>query len=175
MEIWKDIDGYGGRYQVSSQGKVRRLLQTDHHGGYSACLTNMILHTTPKGYKTVGLIKNGKSKVFLVHRLVAIAFLENPENKKCINRIDYDRSNNCVTNLEWCTYAENNQHSYERIHCERHVIKSNTGYKYISKNQAGYYYVSFKKGDGLAKNFKSLDDALSYRNSVLESRGKQHV
>jgi len=62
-----------------------------------------------KGYSKVTINK----KNYFVHRLVAIAFLENPENKKIVNHIDGDKSNNHVSNLEWCTYSENSKHAYD--------------------------------------------------------------
>lgn len=96
-EVWRDISGYEGLYQVSNFGNVRNtkgkiLKQTNGNSGY----------------KRVFLFKD-RYKPFFVHRLVAMAFIENPENKPCVNHIDNDRTNNMFDNLEWVTYKENMQ------------------------------------------------------------------
>lgn len=64
-----------------------------------------------RGYKQIGFRQNGKIKVYTIHRLVAEAFIPNPENKPCINHIDTNKFNNNVSNLEWCTYKENYTHA----------------------------------------------------------------
>ncbi len=71
------------------------------------------LETTRHGYKRVTLSHRGKTTRFLVHRLVAMLFIPNTENKPCVNHIDGNPSNNDVSNLEWCTYSENERHSYK--------------------------------------------------------------
>ena len=96
MEIWKKIDGYDN-YSISSEGKVRndktgRILKAGHNRN---------------GYEFVTLHKNGKKKSFLVHRLVAIMFLPNPENKPCVDHINCVRDDNRVENLRWCSQKEN--------------------------------------------------------------------
>lgn len=103
-EEWRDIEGYEERYQVSNLGRVKSLRNSQ--GQYR----EKILTNTPDkiGYLTVGLSKNGKRKNFKVHRLVAEAFIENPNNHPIINHKDENKQNNCVNNLEWCTYKYNN-------------------------------------------------------------------
>lgn len=100
MEIWKDIEGFEGRYAVSSWGRVKGL-----HG----ILTPYENH---KGYLKVGLLRNGKRVKRRVHRLVAQAFIPNPENKPEINHIDGNKKNNSFSNLEWVTGEENREHFY---------------------------------------------------------------
>lgn len=97
MQIWKDIEGYKGHYQISNYGNVRSLKKDAFlmKGGYL------------KGYKIISLWKNGTGKMFRVHRLVAAAFIPNPENKPCIDHIDGDRTNNHADNLRWVTAKEN--------------------------------------------------------------------
>ena len=104
----KDIAGYEGLYQVGYDGRV---YSTPSDGKPNRELKQEQLvnhHTT---YRRVTLSKDGKTTRFMVHRLVAEAFIDNPENKPHINHIDNMGENNYDYNLEWCTPAENNQHS----------------------------------------------------------------
>ena len=98
LEIWKDIEGYEGMYQVSNFGNVKR---EDRH---------LKPGIGENGYPLVVLSKEGKTKSFYVRRLVASAFLPNPNNLKCINHKDETRTNNRVDNLEWCSYKYNNSY-----------------------------------------------------------------
>lgn len=104
-EVWKDIKGYEGKYQVSNTGKVKSFCRDQKNG--------IILHSTPSncGYYKVELYLNKKSKMLYVHRLVGDAFVQNPENKPQINHIDGNKANNKATNLEWVTAKENQQHA----------------------------------------------------------------
>jgi predicted XRE-type DNA-binding protein len=103
-EIWKDIEGFEGLYKVSNKGRVRSF----HKSGRI-----MKPDTTNHGHLRVWLCKNGNKKRYLIHRLVARAFIPNPENKPQINHIDADPSNNHVSNLQWSTQSENISHAYE--------------------------------------------------------------
>lgn len=98
-EIWKDIEGYEGLYQVSNKGRVKSF-----HSGEGKIMKP---GTHPLGYKSVTLFKDKKGKVAKVHRLVAQAFIPNPENLPVINHKDENPSNNNVENLEWCTQKYN--------------------------------------------------------------------
>ena len=105
-DIWKDIKDYEGLYQVSNWGRVKSL------GNGGTYKTSRILKTVKdiNGYFYVTLWKNGKQKHCLVHRLVATAFLDNPDNFPCINHKDEVKTNNSVENLEWCSYKYNNNY-----------------------------------------------------------------
>lgn len=101
MEIYRDIPGYEGKYQVTSWGRV-----------YSVNKERFLIQQeNEKGYLRVTLMeKNGKAKHKKVHRLVAAAFIPNPEDKPQINHKDGNKVNNSITNLEWVTDEENKIH-----------------------------------------------------------------
>lgn len=105
-EIWKDIKGYEGLYQVSSLGNIRSL-------NYNNQNRVQILKTAKQknGYLVVGLSKNGNTKCARVHRLVAKEFIDNPYGKESVNHINGNKADNRVENLEWCTQTENMQHA----------------------------------------------------------------
>lgn len=103
IEIWKDIDGYEGEYQVSNLGRVKSNKSNGHiltpfDNGY--------------GYLTVKLSKHCKVKKHKVHRLVAIAFLDNPNHQTDVNHKDGNKHNNNKSNLEWCSRSHNLRHAY---------------------------------------------------------------
>lgn len=101
-EIWKNIAGFEG-YQVSNFGRVKSFYGKKERILKAGLRSN--------GYLNVILCKNGKMKCFLIHRLVANAFIDNPDNLPVINHIDENKQNNQVSNLEWCTYSYNNSYN----------------------------------------------------------------
>lgn len=105
MIEWRDVPGYEGLYQVSNTGLVLSL-PTDRHRG-------VVLMPAPDkdGYKRVKLTKGCVKQTFSVHRLVALAFIPNPDLKQEVNHIDGNKANNSVSNLEWATREENERHS----------------------------------------------------------------
>lgn len=113
-EIWKDIQGFEGYYQVSSSGSVRSLDRYDnrHHFRRGRILIPVI---NTDGYPTVHLHKNGKSHSVTVHRLVAASFLVLPDDSNIyeVNHIDCNKRNNAVSNLEYVTHLRNVQHAIE--------------------------------------------------------------
>ena len=112
MEIWKDIEGYEGLYQVSSLGNVRRLYSKTYP------YPRLLKQSLRRGYLSVDLCKDSIRKTVSVHRLVAECFIPNPENYEQVNHIDENKMNNCFQNLEWCTCSQNINHSLS-LHPER--------------------------------------------------------
>lgn len=115
-EIWKDIEGYEGVYHVSNLGRAKRVT------------TGRILKSGKDrgGYLQVDLCKNGKHKTHRIHRLVAQAFIPNPENKPEVNHIDENKTNNMVSNLEWMTAKENSNHGTRNERMAKAISKSNS-------------------------------------------------
>ena len=115
MEIWKDIEGYEGCYQVSNEGNLRsldRVVKGKNKINKTLKGRSLKSTVTAYGYKAVVFRKNGKKENFRTHRLVAQSFLNNVEKKPLINHIDGDKTNNVVSNLEWCTDSENMKHAF---------------------------------------------------------------
>lgn len=103
-ENWRPVDGYEGCYEVSTFGNVRSVRKSGKI---------LVLNVTPKGYLRIALAREGVQKNFMVHRLVASAFIANDNEKPEVNHKDGDKKNNRVDNLEWVTTSENLIHAYE--------------------------------------------------------------
>lgn len=146
-EIWKDVDGYVGLYKVSNFGRIKSIClnRFDKNGKkYNKKPIIMKQSFTSTGYLMVNL----KKKFFKVHRLVAIAFLENTENKKHINHKDCNPLNNNVENLEWVTPKENVIHALENYR------RKNVAYFTVEeKENICNLYKSGKTMKDLAKQF----------------------
>lgn len=160
IEIWKPINGYE-YYMISNFGRVKSLKRTIiRKDGKPLQFEERILRGSKdtKGYIQVELKMNGKRKLMFVHRLVAEAFIDNPQNKKQVNHKDGNKLNNRVENLEWVTCSENIHHAWENglnrpNHGERHGNAKLTeeNVRYIKK-----YYKAHDKNYGsraLAKKF----------------------
>lgn len=136
IEIFKDIEGYEGLYQISNLGNVKAL----GNGGSNTSKERILKPTkNQKGYLYVGLCKEGKRKKYKIHRLVAQMFLPNSNNFTEINHKDEDKTNNQVTNLEWCTraynmnYGSRNQRVAESL--SKQVLCVENGVIYPSTNE----------------------------------------
>lgn len=123
-EEWRDIQGYEGYYQVSNLGRVRSLDRYKSWMGTKAFVKGRILKggKNQKGYRQVLLSKDGKSIAYIVHRLVAQAFIHNPNNLPFINHKDEVKDNNNVDNLEWCDNVYNcNYGTAQKRRVEKHL------------------------------------------------------
>ena len=163
IEVWRDVPGYEGKYQVSNTGQVRSLNYM--HTGKTKILKQ---DTSKRGYKRVILSKNGKVKAYSVHRLVAIAFIPNPNNWPQVNHKDENPANNFYKNLEWCTpkynmnYGTRNERAGESMkgHEVTEATKKKISEAKKSKNNPNSKVVlMFSKNDEFIQRFDCVADA----------------
>lgn len=158
-EIWKDIKEYEGLYQVSNLGNVRSL------GRYVKNKNNKLQYFPEKILKTgnvqeylkVTLSNNNKQRYYRVHRLVAEAFISNPENKPEVNHIDGDKKNNCVDNLEWCNRSENEKHAYKNGLAKPSQKQKNAVAKYARENYSKKV-IQYDLNGKFIKEWNSMSD-----------------
>lgn len=143
-QIWKSVVDHEGLYEVSNRGNIRSL----HKETKELSIAN-----SKRGYRVVSLYKDGNATMKNVHQLVAQAFIPNPDNKPCINHKDFNRLNNYVENLEWCTYAENNLHS-------------------IEEGKKGRTVIQFTKDGEFVQQFDSIKRAESHTGIASQNIGK---
>jgi len=149
-EIWRDIDGYD-MYEVSNLGRVRRKPMVMKPG------------SIPSGHLTVALCKGkGKPKSMYVHRLVALAFLDNPEAKPLVNHKNGNPKDNHLTNLEWSTYSENNKHGYQN-----NGRRTPFDQKIVAVDENGEIVMSFRSGSEAARMMNVTT------NSILSAVNRQ--
>ena len=155
-EEWKSIAEYNGLYEVSNIGNVRRIYYpTKKHKEKRYKIVTP--YKTKEGYYRLSLSKNGIVTKHFVHRLVAIAFIENANNVPVVNHIDGNKTNNSVENLEWCTQAENNRHAY------------NTGL-----NKYHPEHLPHKSGENSPSHILTQKDVIEIRSLLKEGKLNQH-
>lgn len=160
MEKWKQIKGYEGLYKVSNTGKIK-----DRKGNL------MKERDNGNGYSYACLWKNGKDKYIGVHRLVAIAFIKNPLNKKCVNHIDANKKNNNVFNLEWCTVQENCKHTIKVGHSTKGIKNpmAKLTEREVAEIRKKYFYFPPNKG-----NSKQLSKEYRVSQGTIVNIGKNY-
>lgn len=116
-ETWKPIKGYEGKYAVSSEGRIKSLPYICNGRWGKARMKGKVLQpvtNTHNGYQYICLVgDNRKKTTYRYHRVVAEAFVDNPEGKPCVNHKDGNKYNNHPSNLEWVTHSENTRHAYK--------------------------------------------------------------
>lgn len=167
-EIWRDIKGKEGCYQVSNWGRIRSLSRMVHPktGAKPYKVNGRILkdHRSTGGYRMIGFRENGKLVQYRVHRLVAQAFIPNPENKETVNHLDEVVTHNWDNNLEWATQAENNVYG-TKLARDAKALKGRHKYA-ISKQQIIDLY---KVGDSFPEIAKKLNIPLKTLKSYVHN------
>lgn len=164
-EIWNDIKGFEEIYMISNLGNVKSLRRTlwngrTHHIHKERLLKKSINHN---GYFTVRLSKDGKGKNFLLHRLLAMAFIPNLNNLEIINHKDGDKQNIDLDNLEWSTYKDNNKHAIDN---GLNKIMKNIKAVKVGTEEV-LYFESAREADRVLK--------LGYKNISACLNGRQHT
>lgn len=156
MEEWRAVPGYEGLYEVSNMGNVRNVRRN----------TLLRLSKTNYGYIRVGLCKNGISTGFQVHRLVAQAFIPNPDNLPQINHLDEDKTNNNVDNLEWCTAKYNINYGTARIRSINTKIKNG----YVNEENVGLSEEEYSK-----KYYEENREKIREQNREYKKKNREKI
>lgn len=176
-EVWKDIPNYEKLYKVSNLGRVKSLSKFHKTNkmyssiGYYSKEKILKSIKDKRGYNTVVLCKNSKPKTYRIHRLVAQAFIPNPENKPQVNHKDGNKLNNNVENLEWCTCQDNIKHAWKT------GLNYNTEHQYIMGKSSAKKIIQYSKNSEYIKEWESITKAsvqlnISIQNISACCRGK---
>ena len=169
MEEWKDIAGFEGLYQVSSEGSVRsidRIVTQIQRGGKEMTRIYrgkvLVGSSTPQGYKQLNMYRDGiKEHTQSIHRLVADAFIPNPENLPQIDHINRNKTDNKVSNLRWVSAQDN---------ClNRNTTSGVSGEKFITITKETTFRVKIRDMDARVydETFKTLPEAIEARNNYI--------
>ena len=166
MEEWRDVEGYEGTYQVSNEGNGRsldRIVQMKNRWGTLTEVTKkgkiLKKNLYPNGYEFFSFYKNGELKQLLVHRVVAKAFIPNPNNYPEVNHKDECKTNNTVDNLEWCT------HQYNNVYNEKHIKIGRQLHNRIDMSKIVYQY----KNGILTNTYPSVSEAARQNNIAVSN------
>lgn len=170
-EVWKDIIHYEGMYQVSNLGRVRavdRIVDSAPEVGSRIAYGHILSITmNERGYMKVTLYKHNKGKQEYIHRLVAMAFIPNPENLPQVNHKDENKSNNEVSNLEWCSCSYNNNYGSKR---------KRQGETYLNNGTNCYRVAKLDESGEVVETYRSMREAErknNLTNGVLSSYFKR--
>jgi len=154
--IWKDVIDYEGLYKVSNLGRVKSLNRyVDGKNGHLQFKEGIILHNNigSNGYPKIDLSKNGNIKTATIHRIMAMVFIPNPENKSQINHKNSVRNDNRIPNLEWATSSENVQHGWDNGRVSVHKGK------FGSKSQTAKPIIQYDLNNNIITEYGSIIDA----------------
>jgi len=176
-EIWKSLKGiveYGDYYEVSNLGRVRSLSRVvETKRGKRKCEGRILKPSFSNGYLVVSLCENKKQRTFTIHRLVAIAFIENPENKKEVNHKNGIKHDNCIENLEWVTPKENIKHAIENGLINNRG--SNNGESKLTESEVREIRFLIDIGEKQVKIAKMFDVSDAIISSIKLGKNWSHV
>ena len=163
-EIWKDIKGYEGFYQVSNLGRVKSVRREVNYciDGLKAKREEkfLTLEMSNCGYLRVRLSINGESKKYSVHRLVATSFIPNSLNLSCVNHKNEDKTDNRVENLEWCTHKYNSNYG---------TVKERRVKAFMAKNSTCRPVIMMDSNGNEIRRFRSIKDA--FKETGINTKG----
>lgn len=177
-EVWKPVVGWEGLYEVSNLGNVRSIehevvvhRRNTKPFSYIVPAKNKKVSRNNTGYLTVALSRNGKTENIQIHTLVATAFIDNPNNFRCVNHIDNNGHNNRVDNLEWCSHKGNNLHlvwngNQKQCICVKCV---DTGQVFPSMSECDRYFGLVLGTTSVFSKSKRVEPHTGYRFERLES------
>lgn len=180
-EIWKPVVGFEGLYEVSNLGRIKSLSRPQKHRTGSIFIKNeRIIKCADgrafNGYTSVPLQKPNENQVgYFVHRIVAEAFIDNPEVKPFVNHKNGIKTDNRVENLEWCTRSENAKHSFEiGLQCNKGI--NHPLHKLIEEDVLSIR-IRYYLGESTYKIFNSKDYPISYTNikDIVARRTWNHI
>ena len=172
MEKWETIKGYNGCYLISDFGNTKSTNKRVIINGKLLTINREKVLTpkkTKNGYLQITIKYESKVKSYLIHRLVAISFIENKLNKKCVNHKDLDKTNNRVTNLEWVTHSENTKHFFINGLPYNRFGKNNGRAKKVIDIKTGIIY------ETISDALKSINISQPYLSMMLSGKRKNNT
>ncbi len=179
-EIWRDIPGWKGMYQASNLGRIKSLARyIVTVKGTKYPIEEKILkgHVDTKGYIQVEFKRNRRRHIIALHRLIALAFIPNPENKPQINHINGNKTDNRIENLEWCTGSENVRHAWNNrlnhaLHGEQHpnAKLTNEQAKWVKE-----HYIPRDKEYGVNAMARKFNVSTTPIYNILKKKGWKHI
>lgn len=169
-ETWKDIEGYGGKYQVSNLGRVKS--NNFHRAGCSGILKPT---TNSKGYVYITFSKDGKRKQIGLHRVVAQAFCDNPDNLPQVDHINCNKEDNRAVNLEWVTAGENSKRAYKNGLTSQHIKDTSNAITLVDRKILAFFEFSSQREASCWLGFKPNTVAAAICNCRKYIKNKQYL
>ena len=171
-EIWKDVINFEGIYKVSNLGNVKRIFGTIGVNLKYKHNYNLKPLDNGFGYFRIKLSKNGVSKRYMLHRIIAEAFLLNPNKLRVVNHINENKKDNRLINLEWCTHSENSLKYNELNPIRKNTIKKSKGYVLDKRTGIFYSRIGVNGKNIHLGSFNTKEDAIQAYNKAYDEKIK---